>query len=107
MSEIARARSVALSISSPRSPICGVNNLNVNSPGEQHRNHSLQLAIPHQRISANNGKVNWFQSVDKIEHSVDEFLTLIVAQASQDRFAAEVRVMIRITSWAAQGTLSG
>ena len=45
--------------------------------------------------------------VDQFQHTVDELLALSIAQAAQGRAATQMSVVVGITSWTLQRTLTG
>jgi hypothetical protein len=56
--------------------------LNVNSPIEQHRDHQLQLAIPNKRVAANDREVQGLEAVDHIKNTVNQFLPFVIMETS-------------------------
>ncbi len=46
-------------------------------------------------------------SVDQFKHTIYEFLALAIAQTAQGHTATQMSVVVCITSWTLQGTLTG
>ena len=79
----------------------------MDSAVQQLRNHGLQLAIANQRIASHDGQMQRPHAVDQFQHAVNERLSLSIAQAAQGGAAAQMRVVVRITSRTLQRTLTG
>src|ERR1051325_7244265 len=48
-----------------------------------------------------------FHAVDDFQYTVDQFLSLAVAQAAQRNSSAQVPILVGVATWAAQWTLAG
>ena len=80
--------------------------LHVDAPPGQNRKKDVQLAIPHERLAADDREVERPMAIDQREDDVDKRLTLEVTYLTQRDLAAEVVVTVGIAAWAAQRALA-
>ncbi len=81
--------------------------LHVDAPVQQQRNHRFELAIPDQRVASHQRQMQRPQAVGHLQHSVDQLLSLAVAKAAQRDAAAQVPVLVGVASGAPQRALPG
>jgi len=70
----------------------------VHSAADESRNQHLQLSITDQRITADQGKMEWSQAIDNFKHTIDKSLTFSVVQTSKRDFATEVLIVICVAA---------
>src|SRR6185369_6768952 len=66
----------------------------------------FELAIANERISADNGKVEWPVLVDELKHAVDQLLSFKIREAAEIG-RAQMSIFVCVTSGTAQRTLFG
>ena len=63
--------------------------LRVDAARRELRQNRVELAIPHERLAADDRHVEWTMSIDEREDALDERLTFEVRELTQRRFAAQ------------------
>src|SRR4051812_22526132 len=78
--------------------------LHMNSPLEQQRNHDLEFTISNKRIAADDGQVQRLEPINDFQHSIDKFLILPVIEAAQSQSSAKMSILICIAPRTAKRT---
>ena len=81
--------------------------LRVDAARREQRQQLLELAVPHERLAADDRYVKWLLFVDDGHEPVDQLLAFVVGDLSQRDVAAEVLIAVCVAAGAAQRTLAG
>jgi hypothetical protein len=72
------------------------------------RKEHFQLAITHQRITADNGEMNGTLAINDRQEPANEVVAFVVGQLAEiDACGSQMLGLIRVASRAAQGALTG
>src|SRR5215467_8300446 len=85
---------------------CTGDDLNVNASIKQKRNHQLEFAVPDKRVASNQRQMQGLETVDNLKNTIYQFLAFEIAKISQGEAAAEMSVIIGITSGTTQRALA-
>jgi hypothetical protein len=82
------------------------NDLHVDSARQEQGNEQLKFAIADQRVTPDDGQMQWLQSIDNFEYSVYQGLALSVVKVAQGLPAAQMRVVIGVATRTSQGAFT-
>jgi hypothetical protein len=71
------------------------------------RQQRIELAVPHQRLAADQRHVQRLQPLDDLDDAVDERAALAIRQRAQRVAAAEMLIAVRVTTRTAERALAG
>src|SRR5271165_7221512 len=82
-------------------------NLHVYCARQQRRNHQLQFTVAHQRVTANDRKVQRLEAINNFKDSIDQRLPTAIAQVPQCLSATQMRGVVGVTPRTFQGAFLG